>query len=248
MRGDSFQLRLNGELVEVAGEDCNRSLLSWLRGRRGLTGSKEGCAEGDCGACSVVVVDEDWRGERCYRTINSCLALLPSLAGKEILTVEGIADGDELHPVQQAMVDCHGSQCGYCTPGFVASMFEGYHRGGLDREQIADQLCGNLCRCTGYRSIRQAAWESFPQAGVAVPLSEPVGSTKRYCHDGSEFMLPESLDELFSLRRQNPEALLVAGATEIGVAINKRGARFPQLISTERVAELRVITATDAAW
>ena len=159
----SFEFVLNGRTVRVAGESTHQSLLTYLR-THGHTGSKEGCAEGDCGACTVAVVDRDASGKTTYRAINSCIALLPTLAGREIVTVEGIGTPEALHPVQEAMVRNYGSQCGFCTPGFVASMFEGYYRENLSEPwQINDQLNGNLCRCTGYRKILDAV----VQAGEA---------------------------------------------------------------------------------
>ncbi|MBL8741367.1 MAG: 2Fe-2S iron-sulfur cluster binding domain-containing protein, partial [Myxococcales bacterium] len=115
-----FELTVNGARVRVEGESVNLSLLSWLR-KTGRTGSKEGCAEGDCGACSVALVETNGLGQRTYRAINSCITLLPMLAGREIVTVEGVAFESELHPVQTAMVESYGSQCGYCTPGFIVS-------------------------------------------------------------------------------------------------------------------------------
>ena len=134
----NFELILNGRSVRVEGVSPTTTLLEFLRAR-GLTGSKRGCDEGDCGACTVALVDRDASGRPCYRAINSCIALLPMFAGREIVTVEGIADGGRaLHPVQQAMVDHYGSQCGYCTPGFVVSLFEAYYRGDC-REPVADQ-------------------------------------------------------------------------------------------------------------
>src|SRR3954470_18906148 len=152
-----FEFRLNGRQMRVADCSPNLTLLEYLRGT-GLTGSKEGCAEGDCGACSVAIIDRDSEGQTCYRAINSCLVPLCLLAGREIVSVEGVRCNHELHPVQQKMVECHGSQCGYCTPGFVLSLFEGYYRDDIrTNDQLDDQLCGNLCRCTGYRSIRLAA-------------------------------------------------------------------------------------------
>src|SRR5438270_4369526 len=151
----AIEFRLNGKPVWVDSVSPNVTLLEWLRAT-GLTGSKEGCAEGDCGACSVAMLDRDRKGKACYRAINSCLIPLPLLAGREVVTVEGVA-GEQLHPVQKAMVENHGSQCGYCTPGFIMSLFEGYYRPGLKtRGQLNEQLCGNLCRCTGYRAICDA--------------------------------------------------------------------------------------------
>ncbi len=162
MASSAFAFILNGRPVRVEDGSTHGSLLSWLRST-GRTGSKEGCAEGDCGACTVALVDSNARGERTYRAVNACITLLPMVAGREVVTVEGVAAADgTLHPVQQAMVDSYGSQCGYCTPGFVLSMFEAYYRDDLGsdprrvREKIGDQLNGNLCRCTGYRPIREA--------------------------------------------------------------------------------------------
>src|SRR2546423_832140 len=159
----AIEFSLNGEVICAGGVSPNTTLLDFLRAR-GLTGSKEGCAEGDCGACSVVFIDGDSNGRVCYRSINSCLVPICTMAGREIWTVEGVARDKKMHPVQRKMVECHGSQCGYCTPGFIMSLFEGYYRDDLLRQdQLDDQLCGNLCRCTGYRSIRDAAILAFTE-------------------------------------------------------------------------------------
>jgi xanthine dehydrogenase iron-sulfur cluster and FAD-binding subunit A len=181
VRTGPIAFTLNGSPVRVDGVSPNTTLLEWLRGS-GLTGSKEGCAEGDCGACSVAIVDRDARGKRCYRAINSCIVPLPLMSGRDVITVEGLscasrrscsgaAEGPTLHPVQQAMVENFGSQCGYCTPGFIMSMFEGYYRKDLkSAAQLDEQLCGNLCRCTGYRPIRDAAADAFAQRNGADAL------------------------------------------------------------------------------
>ncbi len=150
---DTIEFRLNGKTVRVEGIEPHTTLLSWLRGR-GLTGSKEGCAEGECGACAVLLLRPDGQGSR-LEAVNGCLLLLPSLAGQEVWTVEGLAQGDRLHPVQEAMLQ-GGSQCGYCTPGFVVSMAAEYYRKGRQGFDL-EALSGNLCRCTGYRPIRDAA-------------------------------------------------------------------------------------------
>jgi xanthine dehydrogenase molybdopterin binding subunit/xanthine dehydrogenase small subunit len=252
MTSSSFEFTLNGRTVSVSEESTNQSLLSYLRAN-GYTGSKEGCAEGDCGACTVAVVERDAHGKTTYRAINSCIALLPTLAGREVVTVEGIGQPDALHPVQEAMVRQYGSQCGYCTPGFIASMFEGYYRGDACRKpcQINDQLNGNLCRCTGYRPIRDAFVEACAQQPSEDPFRDrlqkeaPRLGNLVYQTAGQQFLRPTTLDELVSLRSQHPEAELVCGATELGVYINKANRRYLMLISTEAVPELRHIEWTE---
>jgi xanthine dehydrogenase small subunit len=268
----TLDLIVNGRAVSTAGVAPTTTLLAWLRAN-GLTGSKEGCAEGDCGACSVALVDRDAQGKTTYRAFNSCIALVPMFAGREIVTVEGLTkcgtDGKQLHPVQAAMVEHYGSQCGYCTPGFVVSMFEAYYRAGCKQPwQISDQLCGNLCRCTGYRPIRDAATaalarrnggtrppdalEARPEAGLhldpfAARLLAPVHppTALNYAAGSAKFFRPTSLPGLFTLLDTHPTAQLVAGATEIGVELNKKFKAFPLLISTEGVPELTRITKTD---
>ncbi len=251
---DHFSFTLDGERVEVCGLSPDTTLLDWLRST-GRVGAKCGCNEGDCGACTVALLEKNGRGKPTWRAINSCIALLPMFADRELVTVSGVATGADLHPVQSSMVKHYGSQCGYCTPGFVMSLFEGFYRPDCATpERIADQLCGNLCRCTGYRPIRDAALEAFTQRGpddrFAARLREkfePLGEVS-YAAKNETFLRPTTLAQLLAARRQNPTAVLVAGATEIGVLINKRYLRFPQLISTEAVVELRAITSTDEAW
>jgi xanthine dehydrogenase molybdopterin binding subunit/xanthine dehydrogenase small subunit len=253
----AFEFTLNGRVVRVENHSPSLTLLEYLRGI-GQTGSKEGCAEGDCGACSVAILDRDARGKACYRSINSCLLPLPLLAGGEVLTVEGVANGGQLHPIQRAMVNCHGSQCGYCTPGFVMSLFEGYYRNDLREEwQWDDQLCGNLCRCTGYRSICEAAHAPLRQkqpenvrddfaAHLQVEHAEP-GET-RYESAGEIFFRPTSVINVLRLLRDQPDARMVAGATELGLEITKKYKKFPTLISLEATSELKEIKCTDGEW
>jgi xanthine dehydrogenase molybdopterin binding subunit/xanthine dehydrogenase small subunit len=255
---NSFAFELNGELQQVENCSPNITLLQYLR-KKGLTGTKEGCAEGDCGACSVAMLDRDAGGKAAFRSINSCLVPLASFAGRSVVTVEGVSlKGGELHPVQQCMFKNYGSQCGYCTPGFVMSLFEGFYRKDLREEwQLDDQLCGNLCRCTGYRPIRDAGFECLAtQAkGAAVDVFrdrvglpcedlEPV----TYSNNGETFYRPESLRELLELLRLNPSAQLVAGATELGLKITKLFQKFPVLISLEGVRELQELEKTDTEW
>ncbi len=248
-----LEFRLNGRDVRLENVSPNVTLLEWLRSS-GLTGSKEGCAEGDCGACSVAIVDQDRKGKACYRAINSCLVPLPLLAGREVVTVEGVA-GKELHPVQKAMVENHGSQCGYCTPGFIMSLFEGYYRPGLKtRGQLSEQLCGNLCRCTGYRAICDAAADAFAARNGADPFAERLAAPPRrlgsirYAAAGESFLRPSTLSQLFTMMRKHPEARLIAGATELGLDITKRYHRFPTLISVEAIPELGRISSTPNEW
>jgi len=243
-----LEFQLNGEVIHVERVSPNVTLLEWLRAS-GRTGTKEGCAEGDCGACSVVVSTHDAEGKPCWRAINSCLVPLPSLAGRAVLTVEGLKR-DALHPVQAAMVRHHGSQCGYCTPGIVMSLFEACHRCDLKTDaQLDEQLAGNLCRCTGYRAIREAGLEALARCGddgMGAPDTK-IGPLD-YVGDQGRFLRPDSLADLFSLLVLHPQARLVAGATELGLEITKRFRRFEVLISLEAVRELTELRCTPEAW
>ncbi|NBQ56878.1 MAG: xanthine dehydrogenase molybdopterin binding subunit [Opitutaceae bacterium] len=249
----AFDFILNGKAMRIDGLAPTTTLLDYLR-THGCTGSKQGCAEGDCGACTVAIVDHDAHGQPTYRAINSCIALLPMFAGREVITVDGLADGAKLHPAQSTMVEHYGSQCGYCTPGFVVSMFEAYNRSDCQASaKISDQLCGNLCRCTGYRPIRDAALATMAQRGAdkfKVRLTQPLAALGEldYAAGGERFFRPTSLAALFALKAAHPAAQLVAGATEIGVELNKKAKAFPLLISVEAVSELTQILKTPSAW
>jgi xanthine dehydrogenase molybdopterin binding subunit/xanthine dehydrogenase small subunit len=257
-----FEITVNGRKIRIEGESTTTTLLDYLRAS-GCTGTKEGCAEGDCGACTVGVVERDAAGKPTYRGVNSCIALLPMFAGKEVVTVEGLSQhGEPLHPVQAAMVDHYGSQCGYCTPGFVMSLFEGYYRKDCATAcKISDQLGGNLCRCTGYRPIRDAGLAVLQERDAARAdtaaadpfrnrLNRAVESPLSLDYNtGTErFLRPVSLDGLFAMLRENPKAILISGATEIGVDVTKKARPFPILVSTEGVPELTRIIRTDDTW
>ena len=264
-----LELVLNGERVRVEGIEADSSLLDWLRAS-GRTGTKEGCGEGDCGACTVALLDTDAQGAPTWRSLCSCITPLPAVAGRQIVTVEGLADDtalpgaephrDALHPVQDALVEHHGSQCGFCTPGFAMAGFEAFHRADLDDQpqpgEIADQLSGNLCRCTGYRPIREALQDALTRrperAGDRFHAALLNGSGPWEQLDfrapSGRFLRPTTLDGLLEVLRDEPTARLVAGATELGVERNKQGRRFELLVSTDGVHELRACARTDEGW
>jgi xanthine dehydrogenase small subunit len=244
---------LNGKPWSEDNAPPTMTVLDWLRTRAHLTGTKEGCAEGDCGACTIVLgrpVD----GSLQFQAVNSCLMMLPQIDNCAVLTVEGLAAPDGmLHPVQQAMIDTDATQCGFCTPGFVMAMFA-FHHGGepADTTIIHEALAGNLCRCTGYRSIVDAcrragqgpaarfATEAPPLAG-ALAARPPCTD---YRNGAQTFLLPRSLDVLFSAMAQLPDAILLAGGTDLGLRVSKDREALPAVIALAGVEELRGI-ATD---
>jgi len=253
----AFEFTLNGRSVRVADVSPNTTLLEYLR-NSGLTGSKEGCAEGDCGACSVAIIERGSDGKPTYRSVNSCIMPVCLIAGREVVTVEGVGCSTHQHPVQQKMVEHLGSQCGYCTPGFICSMFEGYYRDDLHtHDDLDEQLAGNLCRCTGYRPILDAAVGAFATRALKngsdafaerLKKSDVRLGEANYESAGEKFLRPTSLAELLAQLKSNPDARLVAGATELGLEITKRYKKFSTLISTEAVAELKEIKKTDSGW
>jgi xanthine dehydrogenase small subunit len=240
---------LNGRAVTADGP-AHVSALQWLRAQ-GLCGSKEGCAEGECGACAVAVLkSEPGEAGSHFEPVNSCLLPLSALEGRELLTVEGIAESDgNLHPVQSAMVAAGGSQCGYCTPGFVVSLFCEYYRPGRT-EFDPESISGNLCRCTGYRPIADVA-RGLPTPDQADPRlvqlrtrTAPLGAAKGGT-PAELFLRPAGLDEAFALLLTHPRAQLIAGGTDLMVYANQRYQRFPVLISVEALSELRELTLAE---
>ena len=222
---------LNGETVELADADATTTLLDWLREERGLKGTKEGCNEGDCGACTVMVSDENGS-----RALNACILFLPQLNGKSLRTVEGIAAPDgRLHPVQQAMIDDHGSQCGFCTPGFIVSMATAHRNGARDFD---DQLAGNLCRCTGYAPIIRATRSAADQPVPDWITDAPVTAT------ANRFM-PDSSDALAKLYEANPDATLVAGATDVGLWVTKGLRDIDPVIFLAGCSDLKQVSIDD---
>jgi xanthine dehydrogenase small subunit len=233
---------LNGSAVSLEGDAAEQSLLRWLRGRH-LTGTKEGCADGDCGACTVVLVERAHPDGPRYSAVNSCLLPVGLLPGREVLTVEALADGERLHPVQRALVDCAGSQCGYCTPGFVMSLFAGYYSGALDDATTE----GNLCRCTGYRPIRTAT----EMLATATPGEDrfrallEAPSAPLPTHAMAGFSVPTSIDEALALKVADPDAMWIAGATDLGVALSHHRPPAPRFIALDRIDALQALEIDD---
>ncbi|OQX02251.1 MAG: xanthine dehydrogenase small subunit, partial [Thiothrix lacustris] len=256
----SITFMLDGQAHTPQPLPPDTTLLNYLREHLYRKGTKEGCAEGDCGACTVVVADLQ-HGRLRYRALNACIQLLATLDGKALFTVESLQHGKQLHPVQQAMVDCHASQCGFCTPGFVMSLFALYqNQPNASRLQISQALSGNLCRCTGYRPILDAGERmyeyahAFPNDDLAetaliTTLTQWAQQPHSLLleHDGKRFCAPTSLDELATLLERYPDATLLAGATDVGLWITKQHRDLLTLISLNNVAGLDQIT-THAGW
>jgi xanthine dehydrogenase small subunit len=268
--GESSRIRfiLDGKLVELSDIEPTRTLLQYLREDLGRVGSKEGCAEGDCGACTVVVA-EALNNRLQFRAVNACIQFLPTLDGKLLFTVESLKGaGNALHPVQQSMVDYHGSQCGFCTPGFIMSMFALYKtETSINRSVIDDALSGNLCRCTGYRSIIEAAlhMNDYPISENADPVVyAPASKTADHAgpqeqqmidrlqplqrnqglelkYGDSLYFAPASTDELANFYVQNPAACILSGGTDVGLWVTKQLRELPSLIYLGNVAELNQI-------
>ena len=256
MSAGSVRFILNGEVVETTVTDPTRTVLQYLREDLGMTGTKEGCAEGDCGACTVVVVEVERGGDGIeLKPINSCIQFLPTLDGKELITVEGLQGaGGGLHPVQQAMVEQHGSQCGFCTPGFVMSLFVLYRTTPHPtRQQIDDALSGNLCRCTGYRPIIAAAQCMHEQADAWLDENNvaALADVKRdgdlaLEHGGRRFFAPQDIAALANLYGQYPDATILAGGTDVGLWVTKQHRELDTVIYTGSVAELQELNTTDS--
>jgi xanthine dehydrogenase small subunit len=275
-----------GKIVDVTGVHPTRSVLDWLREDARCTGTKEGCNEGDCGACTVVIgelaADPQAPGTvdgLSLQTVNACIQFLPTLHGKALFTVEDLKAQAQcqakaqnagtghhgkhpvhtLHPVQQAMVDCHGSQCGFCTPGFVMSLWASYEHHQAEgtqptRQQLADDLSGNLCRCTGYRPILDAGQRMFDLPSVRLDTRPVVAALTALQNDGLDlnyaaplgaridhFHAPKTLAQLAALREQKPRAQLLAGSTDVGLWVNKQFRDLGDIIYVGDVAELKTI-------
>nr|WP_298169286.1 xanthine dehydrogenase small subunit [uncultured Pseudomonas sp.] len=250
-----IQFLLNRELRTEHALDPNLTVLNYLREHVGKTGTKEGCASGDCGACTVVVGELD--GERVrYRTLNSCLTFVSSLHGKQLITVEDLKHQGQLHSVQQAMVDCHGSQCGFCTPGFVMSLFALQKASnGFDKAETLEALAGNLCRCTGYRPIIDAAEQACCQkqpdqfdaveAQTVTQLKAIAPREIAELNSGDKrCLLPLTVADLADLYAANPEARLLAGGTDLALEVTQFHRELPVMIYVGHIEAMKRVEVT----
>ena len=261
MTRSSVRFLYRGEVMSLTDVSPNETLLDYLRLRRRACGTKEGCAEGDCGACTVAL--GTLQGGRLeYAPVNACICLLGMIDGKELVVVEDLAGPDgALHPVQDAVLRHHGNQCGFCTPGIVMSLFTLYHDGGrCDRQAVNDTLAGNLCRCTGYRPIVDAALEACtgaPRDAFAARRAATVESLAAL-DDGEDLFIgdeatgflaaPATVDALARQYARHPDATLVAGATDVGLWITKQLRTLPKIILLGRVAGLADVRETEQGF
>lgn len=248
--GETIRFLLDGQVQEVKGANPTTTLLEHLRGPMRRTGTKEGCAEGDCGSCTVLVGEADGEGVA-WRAVNSCIQFLPMLHGKALMTVESLVRGGDLHPVQQAMVDKHGSQCGFCTPGIVMSLYaRAIAAKGADAP-VGEVLAGNLCRCTGYGPIIEVAQGVAAEAAPDIDLSTVRDETMLSLRYEDEihgvtrtWLSPRTVDELAQAYLEHPDATIVAGATDVGLWVTKQRRPLPTLISVSEVLELKTLETT----
>ncbi len=285
MTSQTIRFFHRGAVVEVGGVHPTRTVLDWLREDARCTGTKEGCNEGDCGACTVVIGElpehsgappqQTVRG-LALRTVNACIQFLPTLHGKALFTVEDLKTADAppkagaLHPAQQALVECHGSQCGFCTPGFVMSLWSAYEHHSAcgtqpTRQELADELSGNLCRCTGYRPILDAGQRMFDLPAVALDTAPVIAALQGLqgeaatAHNATfsyagpnaaqrsdHFHAPRTLAALATLREQHPKAQLLAGSTDVGLWVNKMFRDLGDIIFVGDVDEMKTVEERDA--
>lgn len=258
---------LDSQRIDLNNIPPTTTVLTFLREHLHRTGTKEGCAEGDCGACTVVLADLH-QGQLRYRAVNACIQFVPVLDGKRLYTVESLKTQQSLHPVQQAMVDCHASQCGFCTPGFVMSLFALYKTEAQpSRERLCTALSGNLCRCTGYRPILEAGQKMYeyavqtsnePPTAVSAPFGDPTGKTdliqqlkslestqSLYLnYQDSSFFAPKTLHELAAYLVEHPKAQILAGGTDVGLWVTKQHRDLTQLVYIGAVEALHAVSKT----
>jgi xanthine dehydrogenase small subunit len=254
----TIQFLRRGEVVSLNNVPPTRTLLEVLREDLSLTGTKEGCGEGDCGACTVVLGEAEG-DQLTFKAVNSCIRMAHSVHGLALWTVEDLsaANAASQHPAQEAMVQCHASQCGFCTPGFVMSLFGMYQNHVVKGQQITreiaqTELSGNLCRCTGYRPILDAAQQmaSLPTVRLDHPaITRQLAGIRPQAPDANTtYQLPGTLAELLAVRAAQPNAQLVAGCTDVGLWVTKLHKQFDAVIDVSRVAELRRIDQRGGDW
>ena len=258
MTNSTVRFLLNNDLVTIENIDPNLTVLQYLREIQFNTGTKEGCASGDCGACTVVLaeLDQDNAKQLHYKSINSCITFVGNLHGKQLITVEDLKNGAKLHHAQQTIVDNHGSQCGFCTPGFVMSSFALHkHNQTPNRAEVLEALAGNLCRCTGYRSIIEAAITSsigsdedsfakhYQQTVTALTELQKL-PTPTLTGNGHNFVAPKNIDELAIELTNEPNSTLVAGGTDLALSVTQNLATIDKLVYLGNVKELTTITET----
>lgn len=245
-----LELMINSEVVKVASAKADTMLLNYLREQKQMTGSKEGCASGDCGACTVVLVSLEGDNVN-YRQINACITPIHSLHGKQVVTVEHLKQGNQLHPVQQIVVDKHGTQCGFCTPGFVMSLYA-LSKQTEKPQHPADFLAGNLCRCTGYGPLIEAA-NTIATTEIEDPLSAEIESVKAWMKsvqplESAQYIKPTTRQSLAKARAEHPNAKLIAGGTDLSLEVTQQLKSIPELIDISNVDDLLGISETTSGW
>lgn len=257
-----IQFLMDGEVHTIKDIDPTLTVLQWLRGHVRKTGTKEGCAEGDCGACTVVIGDLVGDEVR-YRAVNACIYFMPMLQGKELITVEALGSTKELHPIQKALAENHGSQCGFCTPGFVMSLFAKYQDSDPALpENVDDLLAGNLCRCTGYGPIQETAETVSAEPEVKARFGNDLTLEKlksiqaleavSYEHDDAlfegkrMFFAPKTKSDLVNVLGKHPDATIVAGATDVGLWVTKHHQTLKTVVSLQQLSELQYIKVSES--